>query len=97
MVRLLMLSSLLSLPAFAENSYLVAARDLPAGTKLAAEMLSQRTSNAKLPGTVTVDKINMVLKQALMVPLRKGDLLMWFEISTDTSVNERCNKATSPR
>jgi len=95
-VRLLLLCSLLSFPALADD-YLVAAQDLPAGSKVTLELLSQKKSGAKIPGTVKPDNVKVVLNQSLMVPLRKGDLLMWFAFSTDSSANTRCNKSDAPR
>jgi hypothetical protein len=96
MVRLLLLSVLLSLPAFADE-YLVAAQDLPAGSKVTMDVISQRRSKMKLLGAVKNDSASMVVHQTLMVPLKKGDLLMWFAFSGNASVNERCNKSGSPR
>ncbi len=96
MVRLLLLSVWLSLPALADD-YLVAAQDLPAGSTVTMEVISQRSSKLKLPGTVKSDSASVVVNQKLMVPLKKGDLLMWFAFSGNTSVNERCSKLSAPR
>lgn len=98
MVRVVLLVTVLSLPTLADD-YLVVTRDLPAGSELTAEVISHKESTAKIPGGAKVDSLQYVLggKARLIAPLKKGDLLMWFVVSTDTSVNERCNKAASPR
>jgi hypothetical protein len=95
MVRLWLLTSVLSLPAWAEE-YLVAAQELPAGSTVTMEVLSQKSAKVKVRGALTVDDAPRVLHQRLMVPLRKGDLVMWFAFSVDTRANERCN-AAAPR
>jgi pilus assembly protein CpaB len=61
-------------------------RDLPAGTRLAGEMLAKRSIPKKyIHGNAVAPKdANLVVGQVLNYPLRRGDPLLWTDIGAGT-------------
>lgn len=86
-------------PALAEDGpvpVVVAAVDIPAGTRVTMEMLSQRSTPRAFvtSSSVKPDQVSYVINQRTLAPLLEGDALLWgfFQTTQGVDAVEACAK-----
>lgn len=77
---------------------IVAAKDIPEGTRVTMDMMSERAVPERFVTSSVVkrDFLNYVVDQQVLVPLQRGDPLLWSQFAT-TRVAERLSTKVQKR